>query len=317
MKKRKKPWLSGIVAGVLAVVFALALSACDLGIGMGGDGSSAAPTPSRSAEPSGQATKIYYLDVGQGDSQLIQLPSGENILIDAGDRGTADELVEYLKGMGISRIDLLLATHPHADHIGGMEKVIRNFEIGKIYLPKVASRQTPTTKTYEGMLQAISDKGLKITQAKAGMTVYDQDGVRLEFLAPNGESYSNLNNYSIVSKLTCDNTSFVFTGDAEAESEKEILEAGFDVSCDVLKLGHHGSSTSTGDRFLEAANPRYAIISCGLDNDYGHPHKEIVNKLSTFQITAYRTDTQGTILAVTDGETVTLTVNHPSVIEKT
>ena len=309
----KKKWIAGIVAVVMAAVCALAFSACDLGLS--GENSSA-PSGQTPATPAGKTASVYYLDVGQGDSELIQLPSGENILIDAGDRGTSDEIVSYLKEKGIKKIDLLIATHPHADHIGGMANVIQNFEIGKVYMPRVADDQTPTTKTYEGVLKAISDKNLKITEAKAGMTVYDAGGAKLEFLAPNGTEYKDLNNYSIVSKLTYGDTTFVFTGDAETESEKEILANKYDVKCDVLKLGHHGSSTSTSDRFLEAADPKYAVISCGVDNDYGHPHKETMNKLEDFKIETYRTDTQGTILATTDGKTVTMTSNQASVMKK-
>lgn len=314
----KKKLFAGVLGAVLLLACAIVFTGCDLKNTLSPQESSQ-PSASQTtpATPAGKTADVYYLDVGQADSQLIRLPDGTNILIDAGDRGTANQIVPYLKNLGVKKIDLLIATHPHADHIGGMANVINGLEIGKIYLPRVDDSQTPTTKTYENMLKAISDKNLKMTQAKAGMTVYEADGAKVEFLAPNSKKYDDLNNYSIVTKLTYGNTSFLFTGDAESESESEIVRNYPDsLACDVLKLGHHGSSTSSSDRFLEIVQPRYAVISCGVDNDYGHPHREIVNKMDDFQVLTYRTDTQGTIRAVSDGSTVTLTAKQPSVIDK-
>ena len=257
--------------------------------------------------------QIYYLDVGQGDSELIRLPTGENILIDAGLKSGSDQLTAYLKELGVDKIDILIATHPHADHIGGMEKVIENFEIGEIYMPKIADDQIPTTATYTKLLEAIQAKGMKINQAKAGTTIFSNDNAALEILAPNNTEYKDLNNYSIVTKLTYGNNRFLFTGDAEKESENEMLSKGYDLSCDILKLGHHGSSTSTTNQFLTAASPSAAIISCGKDNDYGHPHQETMDKINSSHITVYRTDLDGTILAETDGTTYTITTNLKSV----
>lgn len=257
--------------------------------------------------------QIYYLDVGQGDSELIRLPTGENILIDAGLKSGSDQLTAYLKELGVDKIDILIATHPHADHIGGMEKVIENFEIGEIYMPKIADDQIPTTATYTKLLEAIQAKGMKINQAKAGTTIFSNDNAALEILAPNNTEYKDLNNYSIVTKLTYGNNRFLFTGDAEKESENEMLSKGYDLSCDILKLGHHGSSTSTTNQFLTAASPSAAIISCGKDNDYGHPHQETIDKINSSHITVYRTDLDGTILAETDGTTYTITTNLKSV----
>lgn len=267
---------------------------------------------SNSSTSSDQA-QIYYLDVGQGDCELICLPTGETILIDAGLKSGGDRLTAYLKEVGVDKIDILIATHPHADHIGGMEKVIQNFEIGEIYMPKVADDQVPTTATYTKLLEAIQAKGMKINQAKAGTTIFSNDNATLEILAPNNSEYKDLNNYSIVTKLTYGNNRFLFTGDAEKESENEMLSKGYDLSCDILKLGHHGSSTSTTNKFLTAASPAVAIVSCGKDNDYGHPHKEIMNKLNNNHITVYRTDSDGTILAQTDGNTYSITTDLKSV----
>ena len=255
---------------------------------------------------------VYYLDVGQGDSELIRLPNGENILIDAGLSGGAQKLTSYLRQLGVSRIDYLIATHPHADHIGGMTQVIQDFEIGKVYLPRVADDQVPTTRTYEKMLDAAAEKGLRLTQGKAGMTIVDEEDVRLEFLAPQKEDYDNLNNYSIVAKLTFGERSFLFTGDAEKESERETIEKYSDLHCDVLKVGHHGSNSSSTAVFLKEVAPEYGIISCGVGNDYGHPHSEVMKRLEKAGVKVYRTDLQGTIVFHTDGKRLSTQINLPS-----
>ena len=261
------------------------------------------------------STSVYFIDVGQGDCELIRTPDGQNILIDAGTNATGDKLVQYLEQLGVEQIDTLIATHPHEDHIGGMDEVVNAFPIGDVYLPKVADSQTPTTRTYERLLDAIADKGLSITPGRGGMTILDDDGIKLEFLAPNADSYADLNSYSIVAKLTCGQKSFLFTADAEADSEEEMLHAGYDLRSDVLKCGHHGSSTSTSAAFLQAVQPTYAVISCGVDNDYGHPHRETLDKLNDAGVQIYRTDEQDTILAVCDGTDVTFQTGLGSLVK--
>jgi beta-lactamase superfamily II metal-dependent hydrolase len=269
---------------------------------------------SASAASSTQAM-IYYLDVGQGDSELIRLPGGENVLIDTGTGETADKLVSLLQELGVKRVDHLIATHPHEDHIGGMESVVRKIPVGKIYMPKVADKQIPTTRTYEGLIDAISDKKLKITQAKAGMTIPLSGQAKLELLAPNGTQYDDLNNYSVVAKLTYGQKTFLFTGDAEKLSEKEMLNKNYDLKCDVLKCGHHGSSSSTSAAFLKAVSPQFAVISCGLNNDYGHPNKEVLSRLQKAGVKVYRTDLQGTILARCDGRSITFETGQKSLVK--
>ena len=261
------------------------------------------------------STSVYFIDVGQGDCELIRTPDGQNSLIDAGTNATGDKLVQYLEQLGVEQIDTLIATHPHEDHIGGMDEVVNAFPIGDVYLPKVADSQTPTTRTYERLLDAIADKGLSITPGRGGMTILDDDGIKLEFLAPNADSYADLNSYSIVAKLTCGQKSFLFTGDAESDSEEEMLHAGYDLRSDVLKCGHHGSSTSTSAAFLQAVQPTYAVISCGVDNDYGHPHRETLDKLNDAGVQIYRTDEQDTILAVCDGTDVTFQTGLGSLVK--
>ncbi|WP_026887096.1 ComEC/Rec2 family competence protein [Clostridium beijerinckii] len=244
--------------------------------------------------------KIHYIDVGQGDSELIQV-NGKNILIDA---GTSDKRsLEYLKSIGITRLDYVIATHPHEDHIGSMDDVIINYDIGDFYAPKV----TTTTKTYENMINALKSKSLKINVPKVGEKI-NIGNLVLTFLAPNSSKYDDLNNYSIVIKLEYGKTSFVFMGDAEGVSENEILAKQLDIQADVLKVGHHGSHSSTTQAFIDKVNPKYAVISCEKGNDYGHPHKETIDKLNNKNIKVFRTDMQGTIIATSNGENITFNV---------
>lgn len=256
---------------------------------------------------------VWYADIGQADCQLIQTPEGKNILIDAGEAATGEELVQWLKARGVQELEAVIATHPHADHIGGMAEVIKAFPIGAFYMPKTADAQTPATRVYEAMLEALSEKGLKAAAVKAGMTLYEEEGLTFESLSPISDEYDDLNNYSIVSRLCYGNKSFLFTGDAETPVEKEILSAGEDVRADVLKCGHHGSETSTSAKFLKAVSPSAAVISCGAGNDYGHPDEAIVKRLEKSEVSVYRTDTQGTILASCDGDTISFETGLPGV----
>ena len=243
---------------------------------------------------------VHFIDVGQGDSILIQLPSRQNMLIDAGDNDKGEVVIDYLKKQGVTRIDYLVGTHPHADHIGGMDDVIDEFAIGEIYMPKV----THTTKTYMDVLEAIDKKNLKIKATKTGMTIPLED-VKAEILAPDGEMKSdNLNDYSIVIKLTYGETVFLLQGDAEKKTEANILASGTDIKADVIKLGHHGSSTSSTTKYIEAVDPDYAVITLAKDNKYGHPHKEVMTLMDEKGITVYRTDEDGTIVVISDGEKV-------------
>ncbi len=245
--------------------------------------------------------KIHYIDVGQGDSELIQVDN-KNILIDAGCNDS--KALNYLKSIGINKLDYVIATHPHEDHIGGMTSVINNFEIGEFYAPKV----NHTTKTFENMINALQNKGIKLTAPVVGDTLNVGDAT-LQFLAPNSAKYEDMNNYSIACKLKYGNTSYVFMGDAEALSEGEILAKQLDISANVLKLGHHGSHSSTSQAFLDKVNPRYAIVSCGKNNDYGHPHKETIDKLNKKGIDILRTDVSGTIVSTSNGNDIKFNVN--------
>lgn len=241
---------------------------------------------------------VHFIDVGQADGILIQ--QGEySMLIDAGNNADAPLVKDYISKQGIKKLDVVVGTHAHEDHIGALDDVIDAFPVGKVYFPK----QVATTKTYENFVNSVKNKGLKFTLPKAGSTFNLGDAV-CTILAPNKDSYEGGNDYSIVIKLQYGNNSFLFTGDVEALGEKEILDKKFDVKADVLKVGHHGSRTSTSDGFLKAVAPKYAVISSETGNDYGHPHQVIMDRLNKAKIKIYRTDEQGTIKAVSDGNTI-------------
>lgn len=247
---------------------------------------------------------IHYIDVDQADAILII--SGEHsMLIDAGKNDTEDMLVEYIKEQKITKFDYVIGTHVHEDHIGGMDKIISNFEVENILFPK----QTTTTKTFENFAKAVKAKNKKLYAPVSGEEFSFGDA-SFKVLAPNLSEYENANNYSIVVKLTYKNKSFLFMGDALKQSEEEILSKGYDLKSDVLKIGHHGSKTSTSEEFLNEVSPKAIIISCGKDNDYGHPSKSTMNLIKKMKIPVYRTDESGTIILNTDGESISFNVKE-------
>ncbi|SHH19558.1 MBL fold metallo-hydrolase [Clostridium grantii] len=250
--------------------------------------------------------KVHYINVAQGDAILIQCDD-ENMIIDAGKNNKAGLVDYYLKEQGVEKLDYVVGTHPHEDHIGGLDLVIDTYDIGTILMPKI----TATTQTFKDLITSINNKDLKITEPIAG-TTYELGKATFEILAPNSSDYSDTNNYSIVIKLTYGDTSFLFTGDCEDVSEEEMVAKGLDLKADVLKIGHHGSRDSTIDEFLLAVDPMYAVISVGRVNTYGHPHKRVMDKLKEKNIDVYRTDESGTVIASSDGNNITFNTSPDS-----
>lgn len=261
--------------------------------------------------------KIWYLDVGQADSMLLQLPNGNEwdyVLIDAGTGQTEEALVSWLQEQGVTDITAVIATHPHEDHIGGMDAVLEAIPVESLYMPEVKESLTPTTRCYEQMLDAAEAQQVQAVKGQSGVTVYEEDGVKLELVGPEPQKeYDDLNEYSLVAKLTVGGKSFLFTGDSSEQAEADMIEAGEDLKADVLKIGHHGSSTATTKAFLQAVNPQVAVISCGKDNSYGHPHEETMQRLQEKAMTIYRTDEDGTILATCDGTSIEWQTGLPSI----
>ncbi|MGG3839627.1 ComEC/Rec2 family competence protein [Paenibacillus thiaminolyticus] len=261
------------------------------------------PAATQTTPPPQQAAagtlQVYYFDVGQGDSTYIRTPQGQHILIDGGDNHKGQAVVDYLEQLGVKQLDVVIATHPDADHIGGLDTVIDSIPVKSVYAPKVSH----TTNTYRDFLMAVKNRGLKIKTAKASLQI-PLDGVEAEFIAPVGEYGKDLNAWSAVLRLTYGDTSFLFTGDAEARSEKDMLKQPEQLRADVLKVGHHGSDTSTSQEFLDAVQPTYAVISAGADNKYGHPKKVVVSRLKKAGVEIFRTDKQGTITAISDGTNI-------------
>lgn len=243
---------------------------------------------------------VHYIDVGQGDCILVQV-NNKNLLIDSGPKSDKRKLFNYLSGLNLNKLDYVIATHPHEDHIGNMDDIIKTYSIGTFYAPKVES----TTKSFEDMVDALKDKNLKVHVLKNNSNSIDLgENTKVNVFSPNKDFYDNLNNYSPVIKIQYGNTSFLFTGDAEKEVEKEILNNNEDISADVLKVGHHGSSTSTSKDFLKKVNPSIAVISVGKDNIYNHPDAVTTKLLDENSIKTYRTDKDGTIVICSDGSNI-------------
>lgn len=243
--------------------------------------------------------RVTVLDVGQGDSIFIELPDNRCMLIDSGESEYGDTVADYISSAGYKKIDYLVATHPHADHIGGMKKAVNSFDIGNIYMPRAST----DTKTFEKLLKAIDDKGLKINTAKAGVSILAEDNLSIDIIAPNSESYEELNNYSAVIKLTYGKVKFLFMGDAEKESEGEITA---DVSADFVKVGHHGSKTSSGEEFVSRVGARVAAVSVAEENDYNLPNEATLSRWRQSGAEVMMTKDKGNIVAETDGESLTV-----------
>ncbi len=237
---------------------------------------------------------VYMLDVGQGDCLVALTPSGRCILVDCGTYASYGTIKGFLDGKGITSVDIAVFTHPHADHIGCADLIIENCRVDTVYMPDCAS----TTATFMRLLDALENSPeTEVIAACAGVTA-ELDGAVISILSPfEGVEYDEMNEYSVVFKLSYGESSMLFTGDAERINENEMLASGTDLSADILKVGHHGSSSSSSAAFLRAVSPGYALISCGADNSYGHPHTAVLGRLADAGAAVYRTDINGTITA--------------------
>ena len=231
------------------------------------------------------------------DKQIILINNNEDtMLIDAGNNSDGDNIVDFIKELKIKDIDILVGTHPHEDHIGGLDNIIKNFDIGKIYMPDA----TTNTKTFEDVIDRIEEKEYNINVPEID-EIFNLGNMKFKVIYT-GTDESDLNNTSIVLNMTFGNTSYLFTGDATEVTEEKILNK--DIKSDVLKVGHHGSSYSTTDEFLNTVNPKYGIISVGKDNKYNHPSDKTIKKLNEHNIETYRTDIEGTIKLTSNGDNI-------------
>ena len=256
--------------------------------------------------------RVSFLDVGQGDAILVQ--EGEKaMLIDAGDNEHGERVVAYLKEHGIGKLDYLLLTHPDADHIGGADDVLENLEVSQVLMTEVPN----DTKSYRDVLWEFAAEESLIRQPEIG-EVYTLEKARFKILAPEKEylDENDCNDASIGIKLTYGDNSFLMCGDAEEKSESAMVKRfGKELECDVLKCNHHGSYTATSEAFLNAADPSWAVISCGKDNSYGHPHKAVLERLYEADVQVYRTDELGTIIVESDGENLRFGQEHNEILQ--
>lgn len=275
-----------VTIAVFAVMISFLMSACSM----------FTPEEKKLEAPKDSMT-VSFVDVGQGDCIFVALPNGENMLVDCGEYSERDTVEGFLLDNGVSRIDYLVATHPHADHMGGMAHIIKNFDIGEFFMPD----KEADSKAFITMLEALDEKKVKSTLVRDGDIIFEDDSFRCDVLSPVLDEYDETNDVSVILKLSCGEKSFLLTGDAE---EYAIRQMDADLNADVLKVGHHGSVTSTTEEFLDDVSPSYAVICCGKDNSYGHPHKEVLELLKEKNIKVYRTDTDGTVAFICDGNNI-------------
>jgi competence protein ComEC len=281
----------------LLLLLALLLTGC----------AQAAPAATTTIKPETPKLQVHYLDVGQADCALLRL-GDTDILIDGGNVDDGSYVVSYLQKQGVTELDLVVCSHAHEDHVGGLAAVLAVFPTKEIWSPT----RTYSSKCFDDFVRYADQQRLEITIPQAGHTAR-WDGLSVSVLGP-VEDYAETNNTSLVLRFVYGQTSFLFTGDMEKDAETDLLDSGAKVQSDVLKVGHHGSDTSSGYRFLYEVQPKYAVISVGKDNSYGHPHEEPLSRLRDAGVTLYRTDLLGAIVAESDGQTVTFSWEKSSAI---
>ena len=290
--KNKKKLIAVIVSAAVVLIAVIA------GLFFGKDAIFGGLSDDPSAPVSGGEVQFHFIDVGQGDAALIRTEKGD-ILIDAGTNSSEDELKAYLDSLGVTDIEYAVFTHPHEDHIGGADMVLNTYNVKNVVLPDATS----TSKTFERMMDAIEAEKCGVIEATPDKT-FKVGELTCTILAPISTSYTETNDYSVVIRADYGETSVLFTGDAETHSEEEMLERyrfkGL-LDCDLLKVGHHGSDTSSSQAFLDAVTPVYAVISCGEGNSYGHPIQAILARYEAMKAEIYRTDLEGSIVFSSTG----------------
>lgn len=257
----------------------------------------------RTAPPADGQLKVTVLDVGNADCMLLQC-DGQTALIDAGEPNDAEDILTSLRSAGVTKLEYVIATHPDADHIGSMAKVIDAFPIDTFLMSFMPKGHTPTTRIYEHMLQAMVDAGLTPTEAEHGAT-YALGGATITILSGLSD-YEETNDQSVVCRVSHGEMDFLFMGDAGKDVEREILKAVPLLTCEVLKVGHHGSSSSSDGNFIRRVSPEIAVITCGYNNSYKHPHVETLKTLQRNDVQLYRSDIHGKIVLISDGKTITV-----------
>lgn len=244
---------------------------------------------------------VYFVDVGQGHCTVIQSGS-EGVLIDSGEREYAETVINFLKKVGVEKLRYVIATHPHSDHIGSTGTVISKIKADEIYMPYIIDEYTPTNKTYMNLLISLDENNVK-THFLKKKTSFEFGSAKFSILPP-VEQTDSMNDMSLITRIEFGDVSFMIAGDAGKNEMKDVLKANpdFDFSADFYLMAHHGSSTSTYNTFLNKVNFSQAVISCGKDNDYGHPHREALSYLNKYSIKYYRTDENGTVSVITDGK---------------
>lgn len=270
------------------------------------------PTSPSPTLPTSGELKVYIIDVGQGESILISTEE-RSMLIDAGENDKGDEVLDFIHNLGLEQLDYVLATHPDSDHIGGMDTVLENIDVTEgVFFGEMPDKLIPTTKTYEDVLDVIEEKDIPLFTALAGDTIDLGSGAVLTVLGPvDPQAADNKNDTSVVTRLDFGESSFLFNGDQEEDMEQLLLQSGADLDCDMMTMGHHGSSTSSCQQYLDAVTPEYASISCGRGNQYGHPHDETIEKLEAMGVEYYRTDVNGNITFTSDGEDISVRTEKP------
>lgn len=248
--------------------------------------------------------EVHFIDVGQGDSILIKF-NGEAMLIDAGEKKESQKVINFLKSKNVTRLKYVVATHPHSDHIGAMSDVLYAFEVENVIMPKVTS----TSKTFENLVTAITDKNINVITPIKG-DKYTLGDSTFTILSPLRDEYEDLNDYSVVIRLLYGKSSFLFTGDAEILVEDDIMDNFTNLSSTVLKVPHHGSNSSSSSKFLETINPQISVISVGKNNTYDHPKKDVLKRVTEKSDYIYRTDENGDISLYTDGQTIDISMER-------